>query len=224
LRKIKLFIFIYLTSLDTLAAYDLPDPATYHDTEWLQELIKGNPNAFRSIYETYQQPLFSFAFYLTKSKDIAEEVLQEVFIKLWEKRAQFQPDTLLLPYLKKMTQNLVLDLFRKANRDRGYQQHLYQAMIKASRQTPDVLLEKELSHIYFEAIQQLTPQQKLIYSLHRDEELNYQEIADRLGLSHNTVRNHMTGAIRSIRHYVENRTDLVCLLLAICAGAGQSSR
>jgi RNA polymerase sigma-70 factor (ECF subfamily) len=202
----------------------LQDPLTYHDTEWLQELARGSADAFRSIYEAYQQPLFSFAFYLTKSKDIAEEVLQEVFIKLWEKREQFQPDILLLPYLKKMSQNLVLDLFRKANRDRSYQRHLYEEMIKASRQSVDVFWEKELSRIYADAIRQLPPQQKLIYSLHRDQDLSYQEIAIQLGLSRNTVRNHMMTAIGAIRHYVENRTDLVCLILAICAGAGQSNR
>jgi RNA polymerase sigma-70 factor (family 1) len=178
--------------------------------------MEGDAQAFRDIYEAYQRKIFSFAFYLTKSKDIAEEIVQEVFIKLWEKREHLREDTTLLPYLKKITQNHVLDTFRKANSDKHLQKKIFDNLSSLHHIPADVMMEKQLEKAYLDAIERLPPQKKIIYLLHRDEELTYEEIANKLGISKNTVRNHMTEAIHSIRTHVRNNVDLACLVIAIC--------
>jgi RNA polymerase sigma-70 factor (family 1) len=188
---------------------------SHKEKEWVRGLLESNESTFRTIYDAYHRQVFSFAFYLTKSSDIAEEVVQEVFIRIWEKRAQLAPDTYLLAYLKKITQNLVMDIFRKANRDRSLQQHIYNYMSKLDQQGPDILLEKELNLAYRQALDRLPPQQKIIFTLSRDENLSYQQIADQLQLSRNTVRNHMAEAIKSVRHYIRHNTDFACLFMAI---------
>jgi RNA polymerase sigma-70 factor (family 1) len=181
------------------------------EREWVKGLLDENQAAFRAIYDAYQRPLFSFAFYLTKSRHTAEEVVQEVFIKLWEHRANLNADTFLLAYLKKMTQNLIFDIFRKANRDKSLQNRIFRNMQEGDNQTSNLMLEKELSAIYQQALNALPPQQRIVFGLHRDENLSYQQIADQLGISRNTVRNHMSQAIHSVRHYVETNADLASL-------------
>ncbi|NML20717.1 RNA polymerase sigma-70 factor [Pseudoflavitalea sp. G-6-1-2] len=193
--------------------------ASYNDAQLLQQLAEGNATAFQVIYERFQQSVFSFAFYLTKSKDLSEEVVQEVFTRVWEKRASLPEQTLLLPYIKKMTQNLVLDIFRKAGREQAFQQLLYNAMSTALNEPADALHEKELRRIYRNAIALLPPQKKIIFTLSRDHHLSYEQIAAKLQLSPNTVRNHMTEAIRSVRNHVEKHSTVVAAaaIIELCS-------
>lgn len=183
--------------------------ATYSEARLLQLLAEGNAAAFREIYDRFQQSVFSFAFYLTKSKDLSEEIVQEVFTRIWEKREGLPEALLLLPYIKKMTQNLVLDIFRKAGREQAFQQFLYHEMTTVLTEPSDALQEKELRRIYRDAIELLPPQKKIIFTLSRDHQLSYDQIAAKLHLSPNTVRNHMTEAIRSVRTHVEKHSTVV---------------
>ena len=185
------------------------------EKEWVKGLLHNREDVFRVIYDAYQRPVFSFAFYLTKSKDSAEDITQEAFVRLWEKRANVSEDTFLLAYLKKITQNLVMDIFRKAGRDKNLQEKIWHNMSAAEGYSPDPLLEKELAAVYLEALDRLPPQQRLVFTLRRDENLSYQQIAERLGLSRNTVRNHLTVAVHSIRHYVSENAELGALVIAI---------
>lgn len=182
---------------------------TYSEARLLQLLAEGDAAAFRVIYDRFQQPVFSFAFYLTKSKDLSEEVVQEVFTRVWEKRESLPEELSLLPYIKKMTQNLVLDIFRKAGREQAFQQVLYNAMSTVLTEPSDALHEKELRRIYRDAIDLLPPQKKIIFTLSRDHQLSYDQIAEKLNLSPNTVRNHMSEAIRSVRTHVEKHSTIV---------------
>jgi RNA polymerase sigma-70 factor (family 1) len=192
-----------------------------NEREWVRGLLQHREDVFRTIYDAYQRPIFSFAFYLTKSKDTAEEVTQEVFIRLWEKRTHLNTDTYLLAYLKKMTQNLVMDIFRKASRDKILQDRIYNNMVSAATGPtpeayfPDKLLEKELAHIYQEALDRLSPQQRVVLALRRDENLSYEQIAQKLGLAKNTVRNHLNIAMHSVRSYVSQNAELGALAIAI---------
>jgi RNA polymerase sigma-70 factor (family 1) len=185
------------------------------ERDWVKGLLDGREEIFRAIYDAYQRPVFSFAFYLTKSKDTAEEVVQEVFIRLWEHRTKLNEETFLLAYLKKMTQNLIIDLFRKANRDKEMQTRIFAGMKEAASHTTDRILEKEFSLIYQQALDALPPQQRIVFALSRDENLSYQEIAEHLRLSRHTVRNHMTQAIHAVRHHVRQNADLASLAVVL---------
>lgn len=188
---------------------------SYNEEQLLKRLAAGDDIAFNTIYEQYQQSVFAFAFYLTKSKELSEEVVQEVFVKVWEKKEQLPEDLVILPYIKRMTQNLVLDLFRKAGREQALQQKLQEAMSNLFSHPADQLQEKELRRIYRQGIDLLPPQKKIIYTLHRDHLLSYEQIAARLGLSPNTVRNHMSQAIRSVRDHVNRHSALLPFVILL---------
>jgi RNA polymerase sigma-70 factor (ECF subfamily) len=184
--------------------------------ELIRMLILGDTTAFAELYQLYRDKIFSFAFILTKSSTTAEEVVQEVFLKLWTKRDQIDVNQSFTAYLRKITYHQVITFFRKTKRDKALQQELYNNMMLLQQTSQDELVEKQLQKVYREAIQQLPPQKRKIYLLSREQDLTYEEIAGAMGLSKNTVRNHMTEAIQFIRRYVATHGDIALLVLAIC--------
>jgi RNA polymerase sigma-70 factor (ECF subfamily) len=184
--------------------------------ELLQQLIEGDAEAFRDIYELYQDKIFAFAYKLTKSKENADDIVQEVFIKLWQRREQIKVELNFGAYLKKMTQNQVYDFLKKVSRDRSLQEKIKQKLNALQNKTEEDLLAKELEKAYTEAIENLPQQRKLVYRLSREEDLSYDEIAERLNISRHTVHNQMVSAIRSIREYVTSHQGLISLIIAIC--------
>jgi RNA polymerase sigma-70 factor (ECF subfamily) len=182
----------------------------------LRQLIAGDAEAFREVYNKYNKKVFSFAYYLTKSRDTAEDMVQEVFIKVWEKRDQIDPQRDFSPYIKTITQNHVYDFLKKAKRDKALQEKIYAGMQAIKQEEPDVILERELKRLYAQAIKNLPPQKKIIYNLHRNEGFSYDEIAQQLGLSKNTVRNHLHEANKSVQDYVSGHSDLTVIIIALC--------
>ncbi len=183
----------------------------------LQEYAENEAARFTEIFEGYKDMVFAFAYSLTKNHSTAEEVVQEVFLKLWERRNHIQDlNVSFNAYVKTMTYNKVIDFFRKVKKDNQMQDAILQRMQKIRSGQEEWLLNKELEKIYQEAITQLSPQQQRIFRMIREEEMTYQQIADELDISRNTVRNHMSEAIRSVRNYVSSHTDLAVLVLALC--------
>ncbi len=115
-----------------------------------------------------------------------------------------------------MVQNQVLDVFRKASRDKALMQKIMHNITELRTEPANTLLERELRKVYNEAIENLPPQRKIIYLLNRDHELTYDQIAEKLNLSRNTVRNQMVEAIRSIRDHVGRHKGFACLIVSIC--------
>lgn len=180
----------------------------------LQQLIAGDAESFRKIYECYQGKVFLFAFRLTKSKSEAEEVVQEVFVRLWEKREQIKIERNLNNYVLTIAKNLVLDGLKKAAYDKTMQQKMYENMQALQNTSVDQLIEKELARFYQQAVDRLSPRQKVVFKLSREEELSYEEIAEKLGVSKNTVRNQVSDSLKSIREYLTSHPDIALILLA----------
>ncbi|HEY8897235.1 MAG TPA: RNA polymerase sigma-70 factor [Niastella sp.] len=194
----------------------MPSELSNNEKGLLLQIISGDTDAFAEIYDLYKDRIFAFAYTLTKSKEIAEEATQEVFVKLWEKRDQINSDFPLTPYIKKITYNYIISFFRKVKLDKQLQQNLYRNMEALRNSNEDEILQKELNNLYRRAIEELPQQKRTAYLLSREQHLSYEEIALQMGLSKNTVRNHMTEAIQFIRNYITNHADLACLILAIC--------
>ena len=180
----------------------------------LVRLRDGDEQAFIQIYNQYRSKIYTYAHSLVKSTDTAEEIVQQVFIKIWQKKEQINPDLSFNAYLKKITLNHVLNYLKKASREKTLQEQIFNYAEEDTANADDYLLEKELRKIYMAAIEQLPAQKKLIYQMSRTQELSHEEIALKLNISKNTVKNHMVEATKGIRAYVSKNGGLVCLLLA----------
>jgi RNA polymerase sigma-70 factor (family 1) len=180
----------------------------------LVRLKAGDQLAFAAIYNRYRSKMYAYASNLCKSEETAEEIVQEVFIRIWQKREQINIELNFDAYVKKITLNHVLNYLKKAARERTLQQEIFNYIETIRNTTEDNILERELVKTYDEAVSKLPPQKKLIYELSRNEELTHDQIAAKLNISKNTVKNHMVEATKFIRQYVNQHGSIICFLIA----------
>ncbi|TCC88355.1 RNA polymerase sigma-70 factor [Pedobacter hiemivivus] len=188
---------------------DIPENHTL-----LTKLRNGDELAFAQIYNQYRSKMYLYAYNLCKSSETAEEIVQEVFIRLWQKKEQINTDLNFSAYLKKITLNHVLNHLKKVAREKSLQDEIFHYIETIRNTTEDNLLEKELLKTYDEAIENLPPQKKIIYQMSRNEEMSHDEIAEKLNISKNTVKNHMVEATKFIRSYVNKHGSIVCFIIA----------
>jgi len=167
----------------------------------LVKLLKANDmTGFDKLYRKYSHKLFQFAFGILKSGTDAEEIVHEVFIKVWENRNKIDEYLSFESYLFTITYNTSISLFRKKLREASFVNHL--KSIQEPLQQNSVTDEIEFSELKEKAegvIDQLPERQKQIYLLSREDGLSYRKIADKLSISVNTVENHMVKALRFLR-------------------------
>jgi RNA polymerase sigma-70 factor (ECF subfamily) len=187
----------------------------HNESTLLRRLAQSDETAFRMIYDLYRKKISSFAFVLTKSEDMADEILQEVFVKLWLNRTKLVDVDNFNAWLHTIARNLVLDALKKIAREKN-------ALLTWSLSAPahgyeadQVIFSKENEKILQDAVQQLTPQQQEVYRLSKIQGLKNKEIASLLGISALTVKNHLVNAMRIIRHYFRHNTDLIIVLILL---------
>jgi RNA polymerase sigma-70 factor (ECF subfamily) len=173
--------------------------------ELLIRLKNGDMLAFDQIYWLYSHKLFSFVFRILKDEAGADDVVQEVFVKIWESREKLGDYKLLNSYIFTIAYNNSIDLIRKKINNNKYLEHLKISAI--INYTPSIVSQIEFDELNNEVeklISKLPERQKQVYLLHREEGLTYPEIAERLGISKNTVENHMVKALKYLRHNLDN--------------------
>ena len=166
----------------------------------LRNLRDGDAMAFQKIYERFAPVLYQRLLRLLKDPDTVEEILQDAFLKLWEKRAQIDPEQAFTTYLYRIADHLAMDVFRKISRDKALQQELWASTLSFYLHTEETFLAKEQQHLLTTAINQLPPKRKQILILCKLEEKSYQEVADLMGISVSTVSNQLVKAIKEIKH------------------------
>lgn len=185
------------------------------DQELFSRISSGDGYAFERIFRKYFNLLKSNAFKLLKSEFWAEEVAQEVFLHIWDGRNKLSEVESPSAYLYRMTANHCLNRIRRQELETKMQ-YLVQTALHGN---VDVLPEnrydlERVETLIGEAIEQLPEQAKRIFLLQQQEGLSYYAIAERLGISKNTVRNHMVRALRSIRKYLQVNGDFFLLLFS----------
>lgn len=145
---------------------------------------------------------------LTKSDQFAKDILQDVFMKLWEQRDHLHVIGNIEAWLYRLTENKVIDFLRKIAADTRLRQKVWQQVEQEANEAEQYLAVKEYNEIIRTAIDQLPPQRKLIYRMNKEEGMDYQQIADELHLSRHTVKNQLFTAMQSVRRFINRSTRL----------------
>ena len=179
-------------------------------------LIAGDEDAFCELYAAYKNRLIYFAMRFLKSREYAEDIFQDAFTTIWESRRFINPNTSFSSYT--IMRNRILNHLRElASEDRLKEQILSQA-IDYSNETNNEIIANDLQRLISHALEQLTSRQREIFEMSREKQMSHKEIAKALGISVNTVQEHISSSLRSLRMYLEKHsvTDTDLILLLIC--------
>ncbi|MFT3949903.1 MAG: RNA polymerase sigma-70 factor [Agriterribacter sp.] len=192
----------------------MPADPTYNELRLLQQLSAGNEEAMKYVFNRYYDRLLKYVAAFIKSDQVAEELVMDVFMKIWLGRDIVMNIENLDAFLFRVAKNKAIDFLRSAARDSGLRQLLYSRIdIIASESADTGLLMQEYEAKIREAINLLSPQRRKVYLISREEDLTHDEIAERLGISRNTVNNHIVMARQFIRHYLIRNMDIASLAL-----------
>ncbi len=153
----------------------------------------------KELYEKFGKQLFYFAYRNLKSESLAKDIVQDVFTTLCSKNIESINN--IQSYIFRIARNKIVDTIRQQARDRVYREKIWEEIEKIKNTTYNHIIEKEYQAHYCKATKLLTPQQKTIFNLSRVEGLSHDEIAKELNLSPNTVKNHITSALKVLKRY-----------------------
>lgn len=168
----------------------------------LKQISGGDEQAFGILFYHYLPVLRSFALRFTKSEDAAEEIIQDTFLRVWLNRDKLEQVENIKAWLYKYASNECLSYLRKTLKQARAIDSLMAEEPKESNTTIDTIHLNEVNHLIEVAIERLPGQRKKIYLMSRSEGLNIAEIAEKLGLSPNTVKNALVISLKSIREYL----------------------
>ena len=170
------------------------------ERELVLKLINDDENAFCELYSIYRNRLIYFAMKYLKSRDFAEDIFQDTFTIVWQSRKFINLDSSFSAYLYTIMRNRILNMLRDDS-------------------TEERTFSKDFMEQMVQAMEKLTPRQREIFEMSRTQELSHKEIAQTLGISVNTVQEHISTSLKIIRAYFTKHngayTDLLLLLFIL---------
>lgn len=190
----------------------MQDRTIKNESLLVRNLSKGNLLAFNTLYNEYSGRLYRFAYGYLKSEPEAEELVQEVFTIIWEKRADLKEELSFKSFLFTIAFNII----RKHFRTKAYLSDYLKAEISddLDMQTSHKITYDSLYQYINELVNQLPGRRKEIFIKSRFEGLSIKEIAEKLKISHKTVENQLTDALKFIRTNL-NRENIPVILFFI---------
>lgn len=180
----------------------------------IKRLREGNDAAFRLVYEQFSERVYRLAFRFLKDIEQSEEIVQEVFLNLWLSREKLDVNGNMWLYLYVIAKRLCLNALREIHKSTDLFNRLLANIKEASNLTEEEIIAADIGRLAEEIVSRLPKQQQLIFRLSRTEGLSHQEIAERLHISPNTVKNHMVQALKALRTHLKC-SDLIYFIVFI---------
>jgi RNA polymerase sigma-70 factor (family 1) len=181
----------------------------------LLQLKQGHEPAFNTLYLVYSKPLYQKINRVVKDESVADELLQDLFLKVWKMREDIRPEQSFVSFLHTIAKNLVYDYFRKISKDKRLHERLILNAVDYYMQTEEALIGKETSDIIQQAISRLSESRRKVFILCKMEGKSYQEAADILGITVATVNSHMVTSIRSIKEYLHKNQEIGTIIITM---------
>ncbi|SDJ91344.1 RNA polymerase sigma-70 factor, ECF subfamily [Pedobacter sp. ok626] len=190
----------------------------YTETEERKIIIAlkaGDELAFRKVFDLHFHKLYAFCFRFLKNKQHAEEIVNDALLNVWTNRNRIDEERTILPYLYTITRRLALNALRDIATSQKAMDELWFNIERLSNETEELVLLNDLMQFTESAVIHLPAQQQLVFRMSRYEGLNYDEIAELLNLSRNTVKNHLVAALKTLRTRFNESDAAYFLLLSV---------
>ena len=192
----------------------MKSPDFLEEKDLLTQVALGHEASFESLFRIYHERLFHYISTFIKSRQIAEELVTDVFMKIWLGRELLPQIENFGSFLFRVAHNKSIDFLRAAANDPQFRDLLWEKIqLSGSERADASVLSHEFEQKVREAVALLSPQRKKVYEMSRDEEMSHEQIAYHLGLSRHTVNNHIVEAKRFIRSYLAKNLDIAYLVL-----------
>lgn len=191
------------------------DPQMTDERKLVLRLIEGDEDAFCELYAAYKNRLLYFAMKFVKSREFAEDIFQDAFTVVWQGRRFINPDSSFSSYLYTIVRNRILNQIRDMTNEDQLKEHILSQAVDATNDTKSEILLNDLKEIIGRALEQLTPRQREVFKMSRDQQMSHKEIADALGVSVNTVQEHISVSLKVIRTYLTKYSDTTADMLLI---------
>ncbi len=185
----------------------------HNEEKLLLQIAEGDDKAFAKLFYAYHHKLTAFVFGWTKSEMATEEIVQEVFLKIWTNRQALTTVKNFNNYLYILSRNYTFNSLRKLAHDRQKFKEWARRIEEEMDISPDVLKE-DYTPLIEEAIAQLPQQQQKVFILKRYQHLKYEQIGKEMGISPETARKHMALATKNVTEYVQKNLRVIAIIFA----------
>jgi RNA polymerase sigma-70 factor (family 1) len=179
----------------------------------LLQLKQSHEPAFNALYRSYSKPLYQKISRIVKDESVADELLQDLFLKIWEKRDLIQIDQSFTAFVYTVANNLIYDYLRKVSKDKRLHARLLINAVDYYLHSEELLIEKETAKIIQDAVAQLSESRRAVFTLCKIEGKTYQEAASLLGITVATVNSHMVSSLKSIKTYLYSNQEIGLLVV-----------
>ena len=167
-------------------------------------LKRGDERAFEKLYLNYSPKLYFFSFKYLKCQQEAEEIVQSIFLKIWENRENINPELSFNAYLIQIGKSIIWKYYKKQELASKYNESLKDQVHLYSNNTEDYIIFSEMEQMTKKHINSMPEKRKQVFMLSRIEGMNHAEIAQKLNISVGTVKQHMNKALKSLSKELES--------------------
>ncbi|HVU95651.1 MAG TPA: RNA polymerase sigma-70 factor [Puia sp.] len=178
-----------------------------NENELLARVAEGDERAFGVLFHHYRSKIYSYAFHLSGDTAQADELVQEVFLKVWLNRDKIPHVLRFEYYLFTIARNQVFDMLKKMARESEFRRQMAGLLDADANPVEDRLLTRENELRLRQALDRLPPRQRLIFTLSRSQGMKHEEIADHLHISRHTVKTHLVQALKTLRSLLRFPAD-----------------
>lgn len=190
----------------------------FSDSELAQKIRNSDKAAYQELFERYASRIYQFSVSYLKNNSDAEELVQEVFLKIWEKRETLDQSKNIKAYIFKIAVNAIYDFIRKKNIEAVFADFARANFERTTDITWHSVIFEEMTTRLTRLIARLPEQQRNVFYLSKDEGLSNDEIAEKLNLSKRTVENHLYRAVSFLKEHFKNDSLVAVLFFYLCCG------
>lgn len=193
----------------------MPVNTTFDEKALLRAIAQGNEDAFAQLYLRYYDRIFSVGLVYLKVREMAEDTVQQVFLKLWEKRSTITSIQNIESYLFIAARNEIYNVFRRQQVSETYREFVRELFAEEPGSPEDLLIMRQQALILETAVSNLPERQQQAFRLSREKGLRHAEIAEIMNISVSTVKEHIAGATRHIKTYLSKHKDELLAIIMI---------